>query len=84
MYVSHDGDILRSGMTRRFVGMSDAEANRSIEDIMELMSREVERLKEVLITLRLLDAPREQIRWHIAQIDERESELDRLRKLVEH
>jgi D-alanyl-D-alanine carboxypeptidase/D-alanyl-D-alanine-endopeptidase (penicillin-binding protein 4) len=71
-------------LTRRFVGMSDAEANRSIEDIIELMSCELERLKEVLVTLRLLDAPGEQIRRHIDQIDERESELERLRKLVAH
>jgi hypothetical protein len=38
----------------------------------------------VLVTLRLLDAPGEQIRRHIDQIDERESELERLRKLVAH
>jgi hypothetical protein len=88
MYVSHDGVYsptdMNSDVTRRFVGMSDAEANRSIEDIIELMSCELERLKEVLVTLRLLDAPGEQIRRHIDQIDERESELERLRKLVAH
>ncbi len=88
MYVSHDGDHLSTDMnsdgTRRFNDMSDAEANRSIEDIMDLMSAELDRLKEVLVTLRLIDAPVEQVRWHIDQIDQRESELERLRKLVSH
>ena len=51
---------------------------------MDLMAAELERLKEVLESLRLLDASKEQIRWHIEKIDERESELERLRKLVEH
>ena len=73
------------GYSRHRAGhMGEGDANRSIEDVMELMSEELDRLKEVLATLRLARAPQEQIRWHIQQIDAREDELLRLRKLIEH
>ncbi len=64
--------------------MSSGDANRSIEDVMNMMLMERDRLQEVLETLRLSGASKEQIRWHVQAIDERDSELERLRKLIEH
>ena len=51
---------------------------------MNMMLMERDRLQEVLETLRLSCASKEQIRWHVQAIDERDSELERLRKLIEH
>lgn len=64
--------------------MGSGDANQSIEDVMHMMLMERDRLQEVLETLRLSGAPKEQIRWHVQAIDERDTELERLRKLIEH
>ena len=62
----------------------EANINGSIEDVIELMEQHVERLKVALESLRLARAAPEQIRWHIAQIDQRELVLDELRKMIQH
>lgn len=62
----------------------DAGINGSIEDVISLMDREVERLKLALDSLRLTNAAPEQIRWHISQIDQRQLVLDELRKMILH
>ena len=58
--------------------------NNSIEDVIGLMEQEVERLKLALESVRLARAAPAQIRWHIAQIDQRELVLDELRKMIQH
>ena len=78
----------RCSVDRREVGLAidgdDAGINGSIEDVIGLMDREVERLKLALESLRLTSAAPEQIRWHIRQIDQRQLVLDELRKMVLH
>lgn len=65
-------------------GGDDDSVNGSIEDVIGLMEQEVERLKLALETLRLARAAAPKIRWHIAQIDQRELVLDELRRMIQH
>ncbi|MEE9253723.1 MAG: hypothetical protein V3U43_02200 [Pseudomonadales bacterium] len=55
--------------------------NRSIDDVIELLEREIERLKASLEFYRLSDSANrdEQIRIHIRQIDQRQDTLEDLR-----
>ena len=62
----------------------EAGINGSIEDVIGLMEQEVERLKLALESLRLARAGHAQIRWHIAQIDQRELVLEELRRMIQH
>lgn len=57
--------------------------NRSIDDVIELLEREIERLKASLEFYRLSDSANrdEQIRFHIRQIDQRQDALEELRSL---
>ncbi|MEJ2130983.1 MAG: hypothetical protein P8Y95_05025 [Gammaproteobacteria bacterium] len=57
--------------------------NHSLDDMVELLEREIERLKASLEFYRLSDSPNrdEQIRFHIKQIDRRQDALDDLRAL---
>ncbi len=62
----------------------EAYLNRSLDDVIELLEREVERLKESLETYRLSDHPRrsEIIRWHVKSLDQRQDALEELRELL--
>ena len=57
--------------------------NRSVDDVIELLEREIERLKASLEFYRLSDCANreEQIRIHIGQIDQRQDALEDLRSL---
>ena len=59
--------------------------NRSIDDMVELLEREIERLKASLEFYRLSNSQNrdEQIRFHIRQIDQRQDALEDLRALRE-
>ena len=59
--------------------------NRSIDDMVELLEREIERLKASLEFYRLSNSRNrdEQIRFHIRQIDQRQDALEDLRALRE-
>jgi|GEM_PF-1860604 len=56
----------------------------TLDDVILLLAREVERLKEALATWRQLDHPRkdEIIRWHVRRLDERQDKLDDLKTML--
>lgn len=58
--------------------------NRSLDDVIELLQREIERLKESLETYRQSGHPNRQeiIRWHIRSLDERQDALEELQRLI--
>ena len=62
----------------------DAELNRSLDDVVELLAREIERLKESLETYRLSQHPKRQeiIRWHVQTLDERQDALEELQSML--
>lgn len=63
---------------------SEAHLNRSLDDVISLLEREIRRLKESLETYRLSEHPNrnEIIRWHVRTLDEREDALERLRAML--
>ena len=62
----------------------EAHLNRSLDDVFELLAREIARLKESLETYRLSDHPNRQeiIRWHIRTLDERQDALEQLQEMI--
>lgn len=65
-------------------GRNDEEhINRSLEDVVALLQREIERLQRSLETYRLSDHPNrgEIVRWHVRALDERQDALERLRTI---
>ena len=63
----------------------DAEyISESLDDVIFLLEREIERLKASLETFRLTDHAHKQdlIRWHVRTLDDRQDTLDNLRQLL--
>lgn len=62
----------------------EVQLNQSIDDVIDLLEREIERLQASLETYRLSDHPRrgDIIRWHVKSLDERHDALEELRALV--
>ena len=62
----------------------DAHLNRSLDDVVSLLEREIRRLQESLETYRLSNHPsrNEIIRWHVRTLDERQDALERLRAMA--
>lgn len=62
----------------------EAHLNRSLDEVIELLEREIVRLKESLETYRLSQHPQraEIIRWHVRTLDERQDALEELRALL--
>lgn len=62
----------------------DAHLNRSLDDVISLLEREIRQLKESLETYRLSNHPsrNEIIRWHVRTLDERQDALERLRAML--
>lgn len=63
---------------------SEENLNRSLDDVIELLGREIERLKESLEIYRLSKHPNRQeiIRWHVRTLDERQDKLEELQALL--
>ena len=61
-----------------------SDLNRSLDDVVELLGREIERLKGSLETYRLSKHPKRQeiIRWHVQTLDERQDTLEELQELL--
>jgi hypothetical protein len=59
-------------------------SNCTLDDAIELLQGELERLKLALETFRRLDHPRrnELVRWHVRSIDRRQDALDQLHAMV--
>lgn len=62
----------------------DAHLNRSLDDVIDLVEREIERLKESLETYRLSNHPNRNdiIRWHVRNLDERQDALESLQAML--
>ena len=62
----------------------EAHLNRSLDDVIDLLEKEIERLKESLETYRLSSHPnrQEMIRWHIHTLDERQDALEKLQVMI--
>ncbi len=58
--------------------------NNSLDDVILLLEREIERLKESLTLFRLSDRPdrNEIVRWHIRTLDERQDALESMKALI--
>jgi len=58
--------------------------NRSLDDMVGLLEREIARLKESLETYRLSRHPErvEIIRWHVKALDDRQDALEDLKLLI--
>ena len=56
----------------------------SLEDVLDLLANEIERLQISLDTYRLSDHPSKQslIRWHVQQIDARHDRLDEIKQMI--
>lgn len=63
---------------------NDEDLNRSLDDVVELLAREIARLKESLETYRLSQHPKRQeiIRWHVHTLDERQDALEELQAML--
>jgi hypothetical protein len=59
--------------------------NRSLDDVVRLLEREIERLKASLEVFRLSAHPQRQdiIRWHVRALDDRQDALDDMKRLLE-
>jgi uncharacterized membrane protein YgaE (UPF0421/DUF939 family) len=62
----------------------EAHLNRTLDDAVELLQREIVRLKDSLETYRLSRHPKrsEIIRWHVRTLDERQEALEQLRLML--
>lgn len=65
--------------------IADEEVNQSLDDVVEMLTCEIERLKLSLETIRLSEHPDKQniIRWHVRTLDERQDRLEELRVLLQ-
>ena len=61
-----------------------AALNRSLDDVVRLLEREIERLKASLEVFRSSTHPQRQdiIRWHIRALDDRQDALDDMKRLL--
>jgi hypothetical protein len=64
--------------------VADDLINNSLDDVIVLLEREIERLQLSLETIRLSNHPErtELIRWHIRTLDERQDALDQMKALL--
>jgi hypothetical protein len=62
----------------------ELQLNQSIDDVIDLLEREIQRLQASLETYRLSTHPRRSdiIRWHVRSLDERQDALEELRALL--
>ena len=65
------------------VGFED-EINTSLDEVLDLLAQEVERLQVALEFYRLSDHPEKDklIRWHVQQIDARQDRLEDIKALI--
>jgi len=63
---------------------SEEQLNRSLDDVIELLLLEIERVKESLETYRLSKHPNRAdiIRWHVQTLDERQDALEDLQAML--
>ena len=64
--------------------VDDELINNSLDDVIVLLEREIERLKESLETIRLSTHPdrAQLIRWHVQTLDERQDALEQMKQLI--
>ena len=62
----------------------DDHLNRSLDDVIHLLEREIDRLKASLESYRMSQHPQraEIVRWHVRTLDERQDALENLQALI--
>ncbi len=62
----------------------EEEINTSLDEVLDLLAQEVERLQVALEFYRLSDHPEKDklIRWHVQQIDARQDRLEDIKALI--
>lgn len=62
----------------------DSQLNTSLDDVLDMLAREVDRLQVALEFYRLSEHPQkdELIRWHVREIDARQDRLEDIKALV--
>ena len=60
------------------------EVNTSLDEVLDLLAQEVERLQVALEFYRLSDHPEKDklIRWHVQQIDARQDRLEEVQSMI--
>lgn len=63
---------------------TDSQLNTSLDEVLDMLAREVERLQAALEFYRLSEHPQkdELIRWHVREIDVRQDRLEDIKALV--
>jgi len=64
--------------------LEEKQLNESLDDVIELLQNEIERLQTSLETYRLSRHPQRQdiVRWHVQALDKRQDTLDELKDLM--
>jgi len=80
----NDTSIRETGSSVNDRSDYEAHLNRSLDDVIAMLEREIRRLKESLETYRLSEHPKrgEIIRWHVRTLDERQDALEQLRTML--
>ena len=62
----------------------EEQVNLTLDNAIELLQEELERLTVALETCRRLDHPRraELVRWHVRRVDQRQDALDKLQAML--
>lgn len=63
---------------------TDSQLNTSLDEVLDMLAREVERLQAALEFYRLSEHPQkdELIRWHVREIDVRQDRLEDIKAFV--
>lgn len=77
-------DVGQRDPTEAATDAFEGEINTSLDEVLDLLAQEVERLKVALEFYRLSELPDKDahIRWHVQQIDARQDRLDDLKQLI--
>lgn len=82
--MTNDTSIRETGSSVNDRGDYEAHLNRSLDDVIAMLEKEIRRLKESLETYRLSEHPKRAdiIRWHVRTLDERQDALEQLRTML--
>ena len=79
-----EGERAQAGQAQPPDDALEAEINTSLDDVLDLLAQEVERLQAALEYYRLSEHPDKErlIRWHVQQIDIRQDRLEDVKAMI--